>query len=193
MQKTLDVYHNIGTSLVQSESDVDQTAERLLKRLEEVELALMKLRREKDAITTALAVAGVRIPANPDAQQFLTQQESEYVARKPFYRMALTDTCLKVLEDHARNHTGYLTKTQVEYLAKRGGYRFSTADSKNSVAVTLRRLASEGKIEAQHARGAAGNKYRQKEQKPVSPSVGLESSETLQNTLELIDRVFQKK
>jgi hypothetical protein len=106
-----------------------------------------------------------------------------------------------LLEDYSKNHPAdYLTKTQVEYLAKRGGYKFSTADSKNSVAVTLRRLATEGKIEAQRIRGAAGNKYRQKQQKretvqttpkqpPASP---LDQSKKLEEAMEFIDQVFKK-
>ena len=155
-KNSLDLYHPNGTELVLDGGTVEAGALKLLKRLEEIEADMVRLHSERSAINTALSIMGVRVEQNRPAH-FPSQQESQYAIHKPFADMPLTTACLKVLSDQPG---ASLTKTQVEYLVTRGGYKFSTSDSKNSVSVTLRRLAEDGKIEAQHTRGATGNLYR---------------------------------
>lgn len=144
--------NGIGT-LVQ---EVDATTNKLMKRLQEIETESARLRRERDAITTALAVAGIRPPAA--RQSILTYKEIDYRQTQPFTQMTLTDACLKVLCDHSGE---WMTKAQVEYLVVRGGYKFVTKDQKNSVGITLRRLVDpEIGVEVQRVRGSQGSTYR---------------------------------
>lgn len=139
-----------GTLSVQ----VDSTTQKLLKRLLEIERQTAMLRHERDAITTALSVAGIRPP--DAAAQILDFKESAYLRDQPFKDTPLTDACLTVLRDYAGK---WLTSSQVEYLVSRGGYKFSTRDSQNSVSVTLRRLVGQHGVAAKRARGAKGNQY----------------------------------
>lgn len=176
MKKTIDVYQCDNASLVQKEKQVDATAEKLLERLKEIEALLWRLRSEKDAINTALAVAGVRITGESGAKHSVSYLESDYTAKKPFAAMSLTDACLKTLVDYSKEYDEWLSKTQVEYLVTRGGYKFTAAsNTKNSVAVTLQRLADEGRIQVERVRGSAGNKYQydaRKDSKSQNPQRG---------------------
>ncbi|MGH9437941.1 MAG: hypothetical protein ACRD22_08595 [Terriglobia bacterium] len=134
---------------------MDATTKRLLKRLEEIDGQRVALRRERDAITTALSVAGVR---PPDASHHIyTHSENQYGIFQPFKSKSLSEACLIVLRDQPKS---WLTKTQVEYLVARGGYQFSTDDTINSVSVTLRRLAAEGLCEAHKGKGTRASTYR---------------------------------
>ena len=95
-------------------------------------------------------------------------QEAQYARLLPFRNTSLKDACLTVLRDAKPEP---LTMSQVEYLVLRGGYNFTTEDTKNSVAITLQRLAGEGLIDAERIRGTRGNKYHfpqaNKEGKPL--------------------------
>jgi hypothetical protein len=149
-----------GTLNVLECDSMDATQKKLNERLAQLDNQLYALRRERDAITTALSVAGAR---PPEAHKMIyTAQESEYWREKPFSKMALTDACLKVLRDHAEHeesHEQWLDKNQVEYLLSRGGYEFKAEDATNSVNVTLRRLAAEGYSEAHGGKGSRPIKY----------------------------------
>jgi hypothetical protein len=139
---------------------VDATTKKLYGRMAEIELQRSFLKRELDAINTALAVAGVRPPGA--RHSIRTTEESDYLREQPFVDMSLTDACLKILKDHAEKDDAsaqWLDKNQVEYMARRGGYQFETNDSTNSVNVTLRRLAAEEMIEAHGGKGSRPIKY----------------------------------
>jgi len=144
-----------GTLDVRDKYTVDATTKRLLARLDEIDEERRKLRAERDAITTALSVAGVR-PSRA-SQRMYTHEESEYSLEQPFTNMSLTDACLKVLKDHPSE---WLSKVQVEYLVARGGFPFATEDPLNSVNVTLRRLAADGLCDVHKGKGTRGSKYK---------------------------------
>ncbi len=144
--------NDIGTLL----QTVDITTKRLMKVIGDLDVQISQLRRKRDAAYTALELAGVR-PKKDTMASLPSQMEIGYKANKPFADMMLSKACLKVLRD---NKGEWLTKANVEYLVALGGYVFDTDDPKNSVNVTLRRLTSDGKIEAERIRGSRGNKYR---------------------------------
>jgi len=135
--------------------EVDATAKKLVERMRQLEMEQWRINNELRAIRTALDVAGVK-----PSYKFKTLSdptESEYVRNQPFNKTTLAEVCYAILKDYKPE---WLTKSQVEYLAIRGGYNFSTTDSKNSIDVTLRRMAGAGKIEADRVRGSRGSRYR---------------------------------
>jgi hypothetical protein len=133
---------------------MDATAKKLIDRLRELEIKKMGINLDIDAIKRSLAMLGIKLP------QSIATKEAEYVSVRPFREMPLTEACIKVLRDHPQE---WLTKTQVEYFLVRGQFTFTAKDPKNSLDVTLRRLAESGTILAQRMRGASGNRYRWKE------------------------------
>ncbi len=138
---------------------MDATTKKLIARMEEIEHKIAALRSERNAITTALSVAGWR---PPDANKTIyTHEETDYWLRRPFKSMSLTDACLKVLRDHANKelHEQWLDKNQIEYLVRRGGFQFRADDSTNSVNVTLRRLAEGGLCQASGGKGRRAMRY----------------------------------
>jgi len=155
-----------GTLKVQEHDTVDTTAKKIKARVDEIDQQITTLRLERDALMTALRVAGIR---PPDAQNPRhTWEESKYLADKPFAKMSLTDACLRVLRDYAGKaelHEPWLDKNQVEYLVTRGGYEFKTGDPTNSVNVTLRRLAEDGHCEAHAGKGSRSTKYHFKKER----------------------------
>ena len=134
--------------------DVDATAKKLLARLEDLEVSRWQVNQELRAVRTALSVAGVR-PGDHDT--FLDRRENEYYSRQAFVGMTLGEACQRILYDFKER---WLSKTQIEYLIERGGYRFSTENRRNSVGVTLQRIAENGKCQVERMRGAKGNRYR---------------------------------
>ena len=135
---------------------VDATTKSLLRQLRELEWEKIRTRRKIEAIHTALKLAGLK----PDVSTLLggqDPQESEYFVKEPFAQTTLTQACEQVLKDYADI---WLSKSQVEYLITRGGYKSTAKDSKNSVDVTLRRLAADGKCDVKRVRGSWGNTYR---------------------------------
>lgn len=155
-----------GTLNLLEHDNVDATTKRLVARMQEIDNQRAALRRERDAITTALSVAGWR--PNDAHKTIYTLQESEYQSEQPFRTMSLTDACLKVLRDHAGKdeiHEQWLDKGQVEYLVTRGGYDFKTDDATNSVNVSLRRLAEHGYAEAHSGKGSRPTRYHFKKER----------------------------
>ena len=141
------------STLVQ-ENPVDSTAQKLVKRMKELESEKWRIDRELRALRTALGVAGIKPGKFKDLS---TTQELDYVTKQPFRNRTLSECCLHILRDHVDL---WLSKAEIEYLISRGGYNFSTKDSKNSVGVTLQRLKDDGRCEVERVRGAHGNRYR---------------------------------
>jgi hypothetical protein len=130
---------------------MDASVKKLLAQLRELEQQKLRINRDIDSINRALAFAGVK------PQTGTGSHESEYVVKQPFAKMLLTDACMTIVRDHSPQ---WLSVTEVEFLTARGGYSFSTANSKSSVSVTLRRLAEQGKCEVEKVRGSQGSRYR---------------------------------
>jgi hypothetical protein len=95
--------------------------------------------------------------------------EHEYRTFLPFANLSLPEGCEKILRDYKGEK---LSKSHIEYLLARGGYRFDAKDSKNSVDVTLRRLAADRKCEADRVRGMRGNRYWIQAAEPEMESSG---------------------
>jgi len=132
-------------------AQVDATAQKLVKRLDELRREQSRINREIQSIETALNVAGIK----PDKKHVST--EIGYVMTQPFTAVSLPEACLMILRDH-REH--WLSKGEIEYLIVRGGYKFATKDPKNSVGITLQRMKDEGRCDVQTVRGSRGNLYR---------------------------------
>jgi hypothetical protein len=131
---------------------VDQTATKILDRINELERMRWDIERELSSLRKALEVAEVR----PQGVPAIDLNEHDYVLSEPFKGKTLVEACETILNDHR----GYwFNKSQVEYLIRRGGYQFETPNPTNSVEVTLRRLADNGKCSVERARGKRGNKY----------------------------------
>lgn len=133
---------------------VDATAKRLLAKQDELERTRWRIDQELRAVRMALNLAGVR-PS--DYTDKLDRHEVDYIAEQAFQKTTLGEACEKILKDFKDQ---WLNKSQIEYLITRGGYQFSAKDSKNSVGVTLQRLADNKKIDVERTRGASGNRYR---------------------------------
>jgi hypothetical protein len=134
------------------ENEMDATTKTLLAKLHELERQKWAIGRDIDAINRTLALAGVKPPTGTTRNH-----EIQYVVNQPFAKLLLTDACLSVLRDYGPQ---WLSVAEVEFLIARGGYPFATADAKNSVSVSLRRLAEQGKCEVERVRGSHGNRYR---------------------------------
>jgi len=138
-------------TIVRGKDDVDATAKKLVDKLRQLEMQEWRIKRDRRAIQLALHAAGIRPGMD------VNSNELSYAQDLPFMNKTLSESCEQILKD---SEGQWLTKTQVEYLVVRGGYSFSAKDSKNSVDVTLRRLAVDGKCAADRVRGSRGNRYR---------------------------------
>lgn len=140
--------------------EVDPSAKKLVDRIEHLRQKRTMIDQEIDALNTALGVMGMSVESrdiigDSDPHRF----ETRYSAAKPFREMTLGPACLKILADHAPSS---LDKNQTEFLLTIGGYPFKAKDPTNSVEVTLRKLASDGKCEADKPGGPHGSRYRAK-------------------------------
>ena len=134
---------------------MDATALKLVQRLKELNEQQSRIREEQKALQTALEVAGVKpqgqLKGHPGSQ------ETRYRTTGVFKGRSLPASCEIVLKDHKGQ---WLTKSEIEYLIVQGGYEFATGNPKNSVGVTLQRMAEEGLCEVERVRGQQGNRYR---------------------------------
>jgi hypothetical protein len=154
-KKVLDKNNSIGTLLQTcAGGNVDATTQKLVSKLAELERVRWNADREIRAINTALSLAGVK-PGKIASATY--PREHEYASSQVFAEMGLREACEKVLEDFEGQ---WLSKAEIEYLIARGGYPFTTKNSKNSVGITLQRLATEEFCEVERKRGATGNRYR---------------------------------
>jgi hypothetical protein len=144
-----------GTFVAVDGNDMDATALRLVQRLKELEEQQGRLTRERQAIMTALTVAGVR-PEGP-IKGMPGFKEGRYSMNHTFNGRSLPASCEIVLRDHKGQ---WLSKSEIEYLIVQGGYEFATGNPKNSIGITLQRMAEDGLCEVQRVRGQQGNRYR---------------------------------
>lgn len=131
---------------------MDAAVKKMVDKLRELQAQITCLQRQAESLKTSLDLIGIR-PTTP----FVEPWDEKYAASLPFKKSTLVEACKRILTDHEGD---YLNKGQVEYLAVIGGYEFSTADRRNSVDVTLRRLAKGGYCEVERMLGPEGNKYR---------------------------------
>ena len=133
---------------------------KLLDRREELRCERIKIDAELRSIATALEIidpldVGSRWPWEQGFSKRGPAVEREYLEARPFSRLSLTGTCLRILGDCGAP----LNKSRVEYLATAGGYPFKATDPTNSIDVTLRRLASDGRCQVHKQGGQEGNLY----------------------------------
>jgi hypothetical protein len=133
---------------------MDETSAKLLSALQELERERWRISGKIDSIKSALKLAGVAVPTHEPV--FRNKNEFEYTTRQPFSNMGLTDACERIVRDHTPE---WLSKNQVTELVEMGGYKSDAQATKNSVEVTLRRLASRGRIEIAKGKGRYGNRY----------------------------------
>jgi hypothetical protein len=144
-----------GTVVSVDGNDMDATALKILERLKQLDEQQGRIRREQTALLTALEVAGVKPKG---AMTGLPgSQESQYRFNGAFKGRSLPASCEIVLKDQKGQ---WLTKSEIEYLIVQGGYEFATGNPKNSIGVTLQRMAEEGSCEVERVRGQQGNRYR---------------------------------
>jgi len=144
-----------GTFVAVDGNDMDATALKLVQRLKELEEQQGRLTRERQALMTALTVAGVR-PEGP-VKGMPGFKEGQYSMNHTFKGRSLPASCEIVLKDHKGQ---WLSKSEIEYLIVQGGYEFATGNPKNSIGITLQRMAEDGLCEVQRVRGQQGNRYR---------------------------------
>ena len=173
-KKTLTCSTGSRTVELEQGNNVDATARSLMKQLRELETQKWAISRDIDAINRALTMAGVK-----PTREVGGHQEAEYAVKQPFTEMRLSEACAQILRDYSGQ---WLTKSQVEYLLVRGGCPFSTDERKNSVDVTLRRLADQNLCMAERAMGSRGNKYRHIEE---STTGGYRPGEKLKGVIDV--------
>lgn len=136
---------------------MDEAVKKIAERYEEIQRQIRILTKEAQSIKQVMASIGYRPAYLSEAfADSGPSRDEQYAEMHPFKHATLVDACKQTLMDH--QHQG-LTKNEVEYLVTVGGYEFSTADRKNSVDVTLRRLAKEGFCQVDAKMGPKGNTY----------------------------------
>jgi hypothetical protein len=136
---------------------VDATARKLVETLATLRRQIASLQEQEKSIKLALESTGLRskkfgqVGWWPDGCL-----DDRYALDQPFKEMTLVNTCKKILSDST---TFAFTKDQIEYLAVVGGYPFLTEDRKNSVDVTMRRLAQQEFCQIIRGKGQTPNQY----------------------------------
>lgn len=134
---------------------VEPAVKRLLDERESLRRKRMALDRQIVALDVALGVLGVRV--KDQRGDYTEVVEEHYAKDQPFKNLSLAAACLMALRDHADL---LLDKNKVEYLLTLGGYQFEAKDPTNSVEITLRKLAAEGKCKAIKRPGPHGTLYQ---------------------------------
>jgi len=141
-----------GSTVEIQVADMDSTVKKLLRKLEEIDLDMMRLKSDRESIVKALGFAGVTPPG--PAANISREAEARYQGGKPFEAESLGNACLRVLRDHKG---AWLTKAQIEYLVTNGGYPFTAKNPRSSVKITLRRLVIDGRCQVRST--PQGNTY----------------------------------
>ena len=134
---------------------MDATTRKLIEMHANYELEIAQLREKSEGVRKVLESLGSR-SRHFDNVWDHSPSEIKYAKEKTFAEMTLVDTCKRILYDYPRE---VFTKGTIEYLAAMGGYPFATDDPKNSVDVTMRRLAKDRFCEVHRSRGPVGNRY----------------------------------
>lgn len=136
---------------------VDATARKLVETLGVLRKQIADLQQQERSIKVALESAGIRSQKLGKVGWWEGDcLDDRYALEQPFKDMTLVNTCKKIISD---NTTSAFTKDQIEYLAVIGGYPFLTEDKKNSIDVTMRRLASQGFCQIIRGKGPIPNQY----------------------------------
>ena len=144
--------YELGRTLLQ----MDATARTLVAQLVATRRQIAMLNQRANSYTMALEAAGFRSKDLDNVWASVPPRDQDYAEQQPFKTKSLVDTCKQILEE---NGPRPFNKSQIEYLAAIGGYPFSTDDSKNSIDVTMRRLARQGFCEIIRDGGRNGNRY----------------------------------
>jgi hypothetical protein len=134
---------------------MDATTKKIIAKLSALRRQINDLTREAQSLERTLEMVGIKPELADDVYLGITC-DARYFNLQPFSRTTLVEACRTILIDNAGRH---LTKSQVEYFASMGGYQFSTTDPKNSVDVTLRRLAADGFCKLQKGAGPHESEY----------------------------------
>ena len=154
--------------IVRTALEMDATAKKLIEALATARRQIAALEQQARSISAALEAAGLR--ASELDFTLGEPRDKTYAETLPFKTISLVNTCKQILYD---NQSLPLDKSQIEYLASIGGYPFSTDDSKNSVDVTMRRLAGQGLCEIfpaddlRQPKGRKGNCYMLSKEKTL--------------------------
>jgi|SRR5882724_712670 len=136
---------------------MDATAKKIVSMLMDSHREIERLRRSMRPLKETLESIGMRSSAfNNLWDGEGLGRDGEYAEKLLFANMTLVDTCKCILWDLS---TEPLSKSNIEYLATMGGYPFTTNNSKNSVDVTMRRLAKDGFCEIHRRQGSTENWY----------------------------------
>jgi hypothetical protein len=145
-----------GTFIAVDGNDMDATALKLVQRLNELNEQQGRISLEKKAILRALEIAGVK--PQGELKGHPGSHETRYRTTGAFKGRSLPASCEIVLKDQKGQ---WFSKSEIEYLILQGGYEFSTGNPKNSIGITLQRMADDGLCEVQRVRGGQqGNRYR---------------------------------
>ena len=134
---------------------MDATAKRMVNMLMDMEREIARLKCAAQPVREILESLGLR-SSRFDSFMLDETHDAKYARELPFAKMTLVDACKQILTDLS---SFPLSKSQIEYLATMGGYAFATEDSKNSVDVTMRRLAKDGFCEIHRRDGSTENWY----------------------------------
>jgi hypothetical protein len=146
------------TSYVRTMYEVmDATARKLVETMAALRRQIAELQQQEKSIKVALESAGFRSKKFGQVGWWPDDcLDDRYALEQPFREMTLVNACKKIISD---NTTFAFTKDQIEYLAVVGGYPFLTEDRKNSIDVTMRRLARNGFCEIVRGKGQTPNQY----------------------------------
>jgi hypothetical protein len=150
-----------------------------VRKLFDEKMALQRRRRELNrreaAIDTALEILGITAKEEAMARGYMraAKLEEEYISNLPFKDKSLPDACLTVVNDHQGMG---LDKKQVEYALALGGYPFDAKDPTNSVEVTLRKLASDGRCDVIKGSGTLMSRYRSLAGVPTGSAFDIEAT-----------------
>lgn len=138
---------------------------KLLDRREVLLRQKLAVAQELDAIDKALNIIGFAT----DDRIGYRELESAYANEKPFKAGTLSEACLRLMSDCSGvglfDCEVWIDKSEAEHLLHTGGFRFGKGNPTNSIEVTLRRLAAQGKCSVQKRGGPYGSKYSGKEAK----------------------------
>jgi len=144
------------------DQNMEPGLKKLLDRKEVLQRQKIAVSQELDAIEKALDIMGFAA----DNAGGYRDLEEQYAKEKPFKGKRLTEACLALMEDCGSvglwGHPLWIDKSEVEHLLQIGGFQFGKGNPTNSVEITLRRLAAQGKCAVRKRGGPHSSKYSAK-------------------------------